>query len=200
MGEGTIGRSGPLLRAPGAVERSGGATDREQRQPRHPPRHGKDEPKPQDRRSADANNRRRRRLLDLLFDEIDHIPDLDVRQKERLRRNLRSRVGQHDAVLPRPPPQTATPPPPIATPPADEPEHRPSDHPEVPVDPDRIATEVTTVDEDLPAEEMEENAVLAAQLRDCLTRRTETARKIAIYLHLLLSVDGALRPHVVIEV
>ncbi|NYZ14321.1 hypothetical protein HL658_17325 [Azospirillum sp. RWY-5-1] len=196
MGEGTIGRSGPLLRAPGAVERSGGATDREQRQPRQPPRHGKDEPKPQDRRAADANNRRRRRLLDLLFDEIEQIPDLDVRQKERLRRNLRSRVGQHDAVLPRPPPQSATLPPL----PPDAPDIRPADLPEVPIDPDRIAAEVTTVDEDLPAEEMEENAVLAAQLRDCLTRRTETARKIAIYLHLLLSVDGALRPHVVIEV
>lgn len=197
MSEGAIGRSGPLLRAPGAVERSGGATDRDRRQPRQQARQEKEEPKPQDRRSADPANRRRRRLFDLLFEEIEQIPDLDVRQKERLRKNLRSRIAQRDA-LPHPPDALRTPPlPPAAVPP---PSDDPADHPDVPIDPDRIAAEVAPVDDGLPAEELEENAVLAAQLRDCLTRRTDTARKVAVYLHLLLSVDGALRPHVVIEV
>lgn len=196
MGEGAIGRSGPLLRAPGAVERSGGATDRERRQPRQPPRQDKEEPKPHDRRAGDPANRRRRRLFDLLFEEIEQIPDLDARQKERLRKNLRSRIAQRDAPFP---PRDAIPPPrpePAAPPPSDAPE----DHPDIPIDPDRIAAAVAPVDEEMPPEEVEENVVLAEQLRDCLARRTDTARKVAVYLHLLLSVDGALRPHVVIEV
>ena len=42
--------------------------------------------------------------------------------------------------------------------------------------------------------------MLAQQLRECLGRNSEAARKVAVYLKLLLSIDGALSPHVVIDI
>ena len=43
------------------------------------------------------------------------------------------------------------------------------------------------------------SAILAKQLRDCLGRHTLTARRVAVYLHLLLTLNGALRPHTIID-
>ncbi|HRJ60558.1 MAG TPA: hypothetical protein PKZ99_05175, partial [Azospirillaceae bacterium] len=53
---------------------------------------------------------------------------------------------------------------------------------------------------ELQPEELAQNAILARQLRECLGRNSEAARKVAIYLKLLLSIDGALSPHVVIDI
>ena len=46
----------------------------------------------------------------------------------------------------------------------------------------------------------EARANWAEQLRDCLSRNTDRTRKVAVYLHLLLTLEGAFRPHMVVDV
>lgn len=174
------------VRTTAGVERSGNATDRNSRRNPRQERHDRE----QERRDHNPPNPQRRRLYDLLFDEVDQFDGLDERQRTRLKDNLRSHLSS------RAPPPPATPPPvhhdeealaeallkdPAAT---------------VPVDPEHIVQAAIAA----APEQDPETARLAEQLRDCLTRNTDRARKVAVYLHLLLTLEGAFRPHMVVDV
>ncbi|KAA0587582.1 hypothetical protein J2848_000496 [Azospirillum lipoferum] len=173
------------VRTTTGVERAGSATDRNHR--RNPRREQQE--REQERRDHNPPNPQRRRLYDLLFDEVDQFDGLDERQRARLKDNLRSHLSR-------------------AAPPA--PPNPPVHHDEealaeallkdpaapIPVDPEHIVQAVTAV---APAQDPE-TARLAEQLRDCLTRNTDRARKVAVYLHLLLTLEGAFRPHMVVDV
>ncbi|AWU93799.1 hypothetical protein [Azospirillum ramasamyi] len=174
------------IRTTAGVERSGSATDRNSRRNARQERRDRE----QERRDHNPSNRQRRRLYDLLFDEVDQFDGLDERQRTRLKDNLRNHLAR------RPPPASA-PPPPV------------HDDQEVlaeallkdpaaplPVDPENIVQAVTAAVPELDAETVR----LAEQLRDCLTRNTERARKVSVYLHLLLTLEGAYRPHMVVDV
>lgn len=178
MTDSYISRSEPLVRSPSAVQRTGSATDRQHR-------------RDQDRRDREEPNRKRRRIYDLLFDEIDEIDSLEPAQRARIKQNLRTHLAS------RGPPQTPQPP-------GLEDEHLATTLIEehaaaVPVDHDHIVHMAAPTHAQLSPQETEENAILARQLRDCLGRHTVTARRVAVYLHLLLAVDGALRPHTVVD-
>ncbi|HYF88585.1 hypothetical protein [Azospirillum sp.] len=174
------------VRSTAGVERSGSATDRNSRRNSRQERHDRE----QERRDHSPPNPQRRRLYDLLFDEVDQFDGLDERQRSLLKDNLRSHLSR------RAPPAPATPP--------------PVHHDEealaeallkdpaapLPVDPEHIVEAVTTAAPELDAE----TARLAEQLRDCLSRNTDRARKVAVYLHLLLTLEGAFRPHMVVDV
>ncbi|HYG86672.1 MAG TPA: hypothetical protein VD978_10465 [Azospirillum sp.] len=187
MAEGNIGRSDLYVRPANAVERSGSATDRQpqrdQQHQHHPERRKKELPNP-----------RRRRVYDMLFDEIDRIDTLSERQRARIKTNIRAHV------ISNPPPPTAEPPPP------DHDEERVADQllsdPQMPLplDEEHIVRVAAPVHPQLPIDEAEENRILAEQLRVCLAQRTEQARKVAVYLHLLLSMSGAMRPSMILDV
>ena len=175
-------------RAASAVQRVGTATDRRQK------RQG------DDKRKDGETPHKRRRLYDLLFEEIDHVPELAIHQRERLKNNIRAHLAlraRDQTPLPTtlpPQPDAQTAPQPQSGGPkakADQPEE---------LDHDRLIGIVAPTHEDLPPEELEQNAQLAAQFRDCLARNTEIARKVAAYLRILLSIDGALDPHIVIDI
>ncbi|AWK85620.1 hypothetical protein [Azospirillum thermophilum] len=171
------------VRTAAGVERTGNATDnRKQRNPR------------QDRRNQQPPNPARRRVYDLLFDEVDRIDDLQPQQRARIKDNLRAQLTA------RKPPDEAT-----APPPAEQDEGALADallrNPQsVPVDHDHIVGLAAPTHGELPPDLAAENAQLAQQLRDCLSRHTERARRVAVYLHLLLSIDGAFRPHTILDV
>ncbi len=174
------------VRTTAGVERSGSATDRNSRRNPRQERHDRE----QERRDHNPPNPQRRRLYDLLFDEVDQFDGLDERQRTRLKDNLRSHLSSR---APRPP--TAPPPvhhdeealaeallkDPAAT---------------IPVDPEHIVQAAVAA----APEQDPETARLAEQLRDCLNRNTDRARKVAVYLHLLLTLEGAFRPHMVVDV
>jgi len=183
MADGFIGRSEPLIRSTAAVERMGNATDRQSRRQQHQ----------QERRDREEPNPKRRRIYDLLFDEIDQIGALDSGQKSRIKQNIRTQLAT------RAPPPSAGP----------QPEHDEEriaasllDDPAatVSVDHDHIVHMAAPTHPHLPPQEVAENAILAMQLRDCLARHSTAARRVAVYLHLLLTLDGALRPHMVVDV
>lgn len=183
MADGFIGTTDLRIRSSGAVERMGNATDREPQERRSR----------QERREKDPPNPKRRRLYDLLFDEIDQIDALDGDQKARIKDNIRSNL-------------TGQPPPPTPT------RLKPDEDEEgvaaavlanpdttIPVTEDHIVGMAAPDHPQVSPEEAKVNAILAKQLRECLAHRTETERRVAVYLHLLLTIDGALRPHTVIE-
>ncbi|HYH23325.1 MAG TPA: hypothetical protein VD995_32320 [Azospirillum sp.] len=197
MADAQIGRPDYPIRPTGVVERTGSATDRQQRrqqQHREP-----------ERRDQEPPNPKRRRIYDMLFEEIDQIDALDERQRTRIKDNIRSHLTgapRHDAPHGRrpyatgyaqPPPAQPEPPPPaepiVATPDAVE-----------PIDPDHLVEVAAPVHPHLPPEEAQENARLARQLRECLALHTERARKVAVYLQLLLRLDQSLRPHLVVDI
>ncbi|SMH58809.1 hypothetical protein [Azospirillum agricola] len=165
-----------------AVQRTGSATEREQqRNPR------------QERRDRNPPNPQRRRLYDLLFDEVDRFDGLDEPQRARLKSNLRAHLTA------RPPPAT---PPPAHEADGETLTKRLLESPSagVPVDHDHIVQAAVGGPAEATPEDAADNAILARQLRDCLARNTDQARKIAVYLHLLLTIDGALRPHTIMDV
>lgn len=198
MTEQRIDNRPPTVRPAGAVQRAGTATDRRPRRQ-----------EAEDRRKGGDGARKRRHLYDLLFDEIDQVPELEATQRERLKRNIRA----HLALRAR----DQTPLPAVPRPPPDEeptvekdvvraaentaahpdggvaPEAREDDH-------DHLIGVAAPQSPELPPDELAQNAILAQQLRECLGRNSEAARKVAIYLKLLLSIDGALSPHVVIDI
>ncbi|MCW2237270.1 hypothetical protein [Azospirillum canadense] len=181
MADTFISRSEPLVRSPNMVERPGSATDRQHRRETR-----------QDRRDREEPNRKRRRIYDLLFDEIDEIDSLDPAQRVRIKQNLRAHLASRTPTPVPPPPQEL-----------DE-EHIAATLIEdpaaaVPVDHDHIVHMAAPTHAHLSAQETEENAILAKQLRDCLSRHTIAARRVAVYLHLLLTLDGALRPHTIVD-
>lgn len=185
------------VRRAGVVERTGTATDQKRER-------GREE------RGGD---RKRRQLTDLLFDEIDNVEALQLAQKERLKRNIRAHLAmrarasaeesaedrdalsREDATAAGAASDDTGPP--DATAPRD---HGPGPGPDEEPDTEHIIGMAAPQHPELPEEELEQNAILAEQLRECLTNGGEVARKIAVYLHLLLSIDGALAPHVVVEI
>lgn len=201
MTEQRIDSRPPTVRPAGAVQRAGTATDRRPRRQ-----------EAEDRRNGGDGARKRRHLYDLLFDEIDQVPELEATQRERLKRNIRAHLALRARdqtplpTIPRPPPDDAAP----AV--EDEGGHHPADARAAPPHEGGVALEAEEDDHDhligvaapqspeLPPEELAQNAILARQLRECLGRNSEAARKVAIYLKLLLSIDGALSPHVVIDI
>jgi len=174
------------VRTTAGVERTGSATDRNHR--RNPRREQQD--REQERRDQSPPNPQRRRLYDLLFDEVDQFDGLDERQRTRLKDNLRSHLSRR------------APPPPAATPPVPHDEEALAEAllkdpaAPIPVDPDHIVQAITAAAPEQDAETVR----MAEQLRDCLSRNTDRARKVAVYLHLLLTLEGAFRPHMVVDV
>lgn len=195
MSEQRIDFHPPTVRAAVGVQKTGTATDRRPRR-----EEGKD------KRRENETPRKRRHLYDLLFDEIDQVQELQVDQRERLKRNIRAHLALRardqtplPTVMPEEPrPETAetadtaaarqTATEEARAPPPDDEEAR------------RLLDIAAPRHPGLPPDELELNAQLAAQLLDCLTRNTDTARKVATYLRILLSIDGALAPHLVIEI
>lgn len=181
MASGGFGQSEFSVRKTAGVERTGSATERHyQRNPR------------QERRDRNPPNPQRRRIYDLLFDEVDRFDELDEQQRTRLKANLREHL-------------TANAPPPSAQPPPEQDEEalakRVLEDPstDIPVDADHIV-KAAVGPANITPQDAADNAVLAGQLRDCLARHTDRARKVAVYLHLLLTIDGALRPHTILDV
>ncbi|HEY0834179.1 MAG TPA: hypothetical protein VGE72_09765 [Azospirillum sp.] len=207
MADAQIGRPVYPVRPTGVVERAGSATDRQQR--RQPQQEHRDP----ERRDHEPPNPKRRRIYDMLFEEIDQIDALDERQRTRIKDNIRSHLttaprheaphGRHpyaNGYAPAPPatdPHAAEPSPPELS--ATEPVIASLDTAE-PVDHDHIVQVAAPLHPQLPPEEAQENARLARQLRECLALHTERARKVAVYLHLLLRLDGSLRPHLVVDI
>lgn len=202
MTEQRIDSRPPTVRPAGAVQRAGTATDRRPRRQ-----------EAEDRRKGGDSGRKRRHLYDLLFDEIDQVPELEATQRERLKRNIRAHLALRARdqtplpTIPRPPPDDA------ASAAEEEGGNHPADADLHAARQERYAATESAEDDDdhligvaaplspeLPPEELAQNAVLAQQLRECLGRNSEAARKVAIYLKLLLSIDGALSPHVVIDI
>ncbi|WP_042697573.1 hypothetical protein [Azospirillum sp. B506] len=174
------------VRTTAGVERAGSATDRNHR--RNPRREQQD--REQERRGQSPPNPQRRRLYDLLFDEVDQLDGLDDHQRTRLKDNLRSHLSRR-----------APPPPPSPPPPHPDEEALAEallKDPAAPIsiDPEHIVQAATAA---TPAQDPE-TARMAEQLRDCLARNTDRARKVAVYLHLLLTLEGAFRPHMVVDV
>lgn len=174
------------VRTTAGVERAGSATDRNHR--RDPRREQRE--REQERRDHNPPNPQRRRLYDLLFEEVDQFDGLDERQRTRLKDNLRSHLSRR------------APPPPASQSPAHHDEEALAEAllkdpaAPLPVDPEHIVQAATAA----APEQDEETARLAEQLRDCLSRHTDRARKVAVYLHLLLTLEGAFRPHMVVDV
>lgn len=174
------------VRSTAGVERAGSATDRNHR--RNPRREQQD--REQERRDHTPPNPQRRRLYDLLFDEVDQFDGLDERQRARLKENLRSHLSRR------------APPPPPSLPPVHHDEEALAEAllkdpaAPIPVDPEHIVRAATAA----APEQDPETVRMAEQLRDCLARNTDRARKVAVYLHLLLTLEGAFRPHMVVDV
>ncbi|MBP2303921.1 hypothetical protein GBZ48_34205 [Azospirillum melinis] len=174
------------VRTTAGVERTGSATDRNHR--RNPRREQQD--REQERRDRSPPNPQRRRLYDLLFDEVDQFDGLDDRQRSRLKDSLRNHLSR----------STPAPPTAAASVPHDEEALAEAllkdPAAPIPVDPEHIIQAVAAT----APEQDAETARMAEQLRDCLSRNTDRARKVAVYLHLLLTLEGAFRPHMVVDV
>ncbi|MBP2303037.1 hypothetical protein [Azospirillum picis] len=175
------------VRTAAGVERAGSATDRNHR--RDPRREQRD--REQERRDQNPPNPQRRRLYDLLFDEVDQFDGLDDGQRTRLKDNLRSYLSRRTAA-----PPSTTPLPPHQDEAALAEALLGDPAAPLPVDPERIVRAATAA----AAHADPETARLAEQLRDCLARNTDRARKVAVYLHLLLTLEGAFKPHMVVDV
>lgn len=183
MTEQLIGSRPTGLRSTVAVQRTGTATDRRPRRQ-----------DAEDKRKEGEASKKRRRLYDLLFEEIDQVPELEAHQRERLKRNIRA----HMALRTR----DQTPLPVVVQDEPQEKETRPTQKHEPESEPEHetLINIAAPTHPDLPPEEIDQNIRLAEQLRFCLARNTEAARKVAIYLKILLTIDHALDPHVVIDI
>jgi len=183
-----IGRSEPLISPAGRIDKAGTAPDRRKR--REQPRQDERRDEHPERRSDDPATRRWRRLLDLLFDEIDKAPGVQAEHRRALRDNLRDHVVARARAerLPEPTEDEIR-----AVLDASE---DPDDHPELKVDIERVveAAAPGRSPGGAPAD-----AVLAEQFRRCLEVNTSTARKVALYLTLLMRLSGALKPHISVD-
>ena len=202
MGDGSIGRSDRLIRPARAVDRSGSATER---QPRREPQ---DQKEAYDRRRKEPPNPRRRRVYELLFDEVDRIDNLTEGQRARIKDNIRSHVAAAPPAGPLPAQSSPAAPLPAQPEPhagqdeahADAEQLLADAQAEVPVDHDHIVRVAAPVHPHLPLSEAEENRLLAEQLRVCLAQHTERARKLAVYLHVLLRLHDPMRPTLVLDI
>jgi len=183
-----IGRSEPLISPAGQIDKAGTAPDR--RKQRDQPRREERREEHRERRSDDPATKRWRRLLDLLFDEIDKAPGVRDEHRLKLRENLRDHVVARAKAghLPEPTEDEIR-----AVLDASE---DPDDHPELMVDIERVVDAAASGRStgDAPTD-----ADLAIQFRRCLEVNTSTARKVALYLTLLLRLSGALKPHISVD-
>ncbi|HYH39147.1 MAG TPA: hypothetical protein VD860_13055 [Azospirillum sp.] len=203
MGDGSVGSSNRFVRPTGVVERAESVTDRRPRREQQ----RQQQQEASDRRRKEPPNPRRRRVYDLLFEEVDQLDNLSEQQRARVKENIRNHVvGAAPSVEPpaAPPPASEELPPPGPDAAHDEThaaEQLLSDpQAEVPVDHDRIVDVAAPVHPHLPLTEAEENRILAEQLRICLAQHTERARKLAVYLHVLLSLHHGGRPTLVLDI
>lgn len=191
MADSPIGRPEPLIAPAVATNRIGPAPER---QKRREPQERKDGGGKKDRRTEDPVNARRRRLFDLLFFEIDRVPEIAPVQKARLKENLRAHIERHSTehpdVLPTPEEIDAL---------LDASEN-PDDHPNLTVEPDTILSAAIPEEPAATKTEADENAQLAAQFRACLELDTAIARKVALYLKLLVRLAGLMSPHFTVDV
>jgi hypothetical protein len=194
MADRSIGRSEPLISAPVTTQRMGSATDRQRR--RNTGEQHQDRDEASQRRGQDPVNTRRRRLFDLLFFEIDRAAEMGAGQKKRLKDNLRAHIEREAMVslFAEPPPK-----------PEDvqallDASENPDDHPDLDVKTESLAAAVAAPAPEAPPEEIDENAQLAEQFRACLEINTATARKVALYLKLLIRLTGAMAPRFVVDV
>jgi len=221
MPDSFINRSERLVRPALGVGRAGSATDHPHRDRRHDREHPSQQEHghSSERRDARPPNPLRRRLYDLLFEEIDDIEALSPGQKTRIKDNIRANLtarprstthhppAPYAAEEPQASPHHPLPgkaPPPL--PPASDEEDESLAQtiladPDLKVDHDGILG-LTTVSDGphLHPDEVLENARLSRQMRECLALHTERARKVAVYLHLLLGLHPDPRPHVVVDV
>ncbi|MFP5513048.1 MAG: hypothetical protein ACLGJC_08205 [Alphaproteobacteria bacterium] len=174
------------VRTTAGVQRSGSATDRNSRRNPRQEQHDRE----QERRDHNPPNPQRRRLYDLLFEEVDQFDGLDERQRARLKENLRGHLSQRAPAPTGAPPQVHHDEEAIAEALLKDPAAP------LPVEPEHIVQAATAAASDQDAE----TARMAEQLRDCLARNSDRARKVAVYLHLLLTLEGAFRPHMVVDV
>lgn len=219
MPESFIGRSERLVRPSLGVERTGSATDHSHRERRHEREHPPQDHEQPERRDAKPPNPLRRRLYDLLFEEIDDIDALSPNQKTRIKDNIRANLtappARHAASHPTQRPAVPYPPhsprparllpwaePPTVIPASDEDDESLARDlladPRLEVDPDGIVGLAVPEHPHQTADEALENARLAREMRECLALHTERARKVGVYLHLLLSLHPDPRPHVVV--
>ncbi|WP_431854813.1 hypothetical protein [Azospirillum sp.] len=203
MGDGSVGSSNHFVRPTGVVERAESVTDRRPRREQQ----RQQQQDASDRRRKEPPNPRRRRVYDLLFDEVDRLDSLSEQQRARVKENIRNHVV--GAVPPVEPPAAPPPAPDEPAPPGPDAGHDETHaaerllsdpQAEVPVDHDRIVNVAAPVHPHLPLTEAEENRLLAEQLRLCLAQHTERARKLAVYLHVLLSMHHGVRPTLVLDV
>jgi len=193
MAERMIGRSEPLITAPGTVNRMGSATDRQRR--RDNDQKSPDRDAQSERREEDPVGKHRRRLFDMLFYEIDRTPDIGERQKKRLKNNLRAHITRQATVN-----VFAEPPPSV-----DDIQSLlnastdPEDYPELQVEEEAIV-DAAVPDKADTAAEVADNLRLAEQFRACLAINTDTARRVALYLKLLVRLSGAMTPHYTVDV
>lgn len=216
MTDSFIGRSERLVRPTPGVDRAGSATDHPHRDRRHDREHPPQDEHP-DRRGHKPPNPLRRRLYDLLFDEIDDIDSLSAGQKTRIKDNLRAnltaaaqaQVQAHQTASHPAAPRPRVPCAPLAgaVPPAPPPAGDEEDEslaralladPALEVDHAGIVGLAVDGGPHLTPDEVLENARLTRQMHDCLALHTERARKVAVYLHLLLGIHPDPRPHVMV--
>ncbi|MFV3078019.1 hypothetical protein [Niveispirillum fermenti] len=140
---------------------------------------------PRQRREEGGGGRRslRHRLIDLVMEEVEGLPDLSTPQKQRIRHSL-DRFADRPAMVPPPTDEPAQPSPSPPPPPTSEQVVEmvaglADDGPDPPDTPD--------ADPDLAREEARQ---LAAQMRSLLALHTEEATKIATYVQALMNNVG----------
>lgn len=208
MGDGSVGTPNRIVRPTSAVERAESVTDR------RPRREQQQQQQDAERRRKEPPNPRRRRVYDLLFEEVDHLDSLTEQQRARVKENIRNHVIDAptplvDAAPLSPPTAAATsavtattvaaagnaadaaPPEPDETQVAERLLADPQA--EVPVDHDRLVDVAAPVHPHQALSEAEENRILAEQLRLCLSQHSARARKLTVYLHVLLSMNQTVR-------
>ncbi len=128
-------------------------------------------------RDARQGRSLRQRLIDMVMDEVEELPDLTSEQRDRIRGNLdrfadrQSPPEGRQETFPQPQPQ-----------PQAQPEAQP---PPLPADPLAITLSAISGGEDDGGPAASEAVKLAQQMRRLLELHSEQARKIAAYVHAL---------------
>lgn len=214
MGDGSVGTPNRIVRPTSAVERAESVTDRRPRREQQ-----QQQQKDAERRRKEPPNPRRRRVYDLLFEEVDQLDSLTEQQRARVKENIRNHVidvpppAVEATPLPLPAATGDAAAAPIATgstaaaaaaAATDAPlsEHDETlvaerlladPHAEVPVNQDHLVNVAAPVRPHQAMNEAEENRILAEQLRLCLSQHSARARKLTVYLHVLLNMSQTVR-------
>lgn len=128
---------------------------------------------PRDRREDDGRGKRslRHRLIDLVMDEVDGIPDLSPPQKQRIRHSLDRFADQHKPDQQKPEQKNDQPPPP----------------PPSPEQAAEVMANIVAADP-VPHHDGIDAVHLAAEMRRIMALHTDRAVKIVSYLHALMAV------------